>query len=90
MSRIVSIIHAPTGDKPYDRTYTIRYLGNIADGKPVCHLNLHMDDFKKAIIDQLQDGKVVLNAEAKDSGGNAPSFGKPNMDLPAFELPVVQ
>ena len=38
----------------------------------------------------LQDGKVVLNTEAKDAGGNAPSFGKLNMDLPAFELPAVQ
>ena len=38
----------------------------------------------------LQDGKVVLNTEAKDSSGNAPSFGKLNMDLPAFELPAIQ
>lgn len=38
----------------------------------------------------LQNGKVVLNQEAKDAGGKAPSFGKLNLDLPAFELPAVQ
>ena len=38
----------------------------------------------------LQDGKIVLNTEAKDAAGNAPSFGKLNMDLPSFELPAVQ
>lgn len=55
----VSIIHAPTEDKPYDKTFTIRYLGNVVGGKDVCHLNLSLDDFKSAIIAQLKDGKVV-------------------------------
>ncbi len=38
----------------------------------------------------LQDGKAVLNTEAKDSNGNAPAFGKLKMDLPTFELPAVR
>ena len=41
------------------KTYTIRLLGNVAEGRPVKHLNLTMDEFKAAIIAQLQDGKVV-------------------------------
>ena len=56
---MVSIIHAPTADKPYDRTYTIRFLGNVVGGHDVRHLNLDLDTFKVAIIRQLQDGQVV-------------------------------
>lgn len=59
LDSIVSIIHAPTADKPYNRTFTIRFLGNVVGGKPICHLNLQMDDFKAAIIRQLEAGKVV-------------------------------
>lgn len=56
---IVSCIHAPTQDKPYHATFTVRLLGNVVGGKPVCHLNLPMDEFKAAIIAQLKAGKVV-------------------------------
>ena len=59
LEQIVSIINAPTADKPYHRTYTIRLLGNVAEGRPVVHLNLTMDEFKAAIIAQLKAGKVV-------------------------------
>ena len=59
LRKTVSIINAPTEDKPYGKTYTIRYLGNVAGGRPVVHLNLEMDDFKAAIIRQLEAGKVV-------------------------------
>ncbi|MBR1710791.1 MAG: C1 family peptidase [Clostridia bacterium] len=59
LNETVSIIHAPTGDKPYDRTFTIEYLGNVVGGKEVCHLNLSLDDFKAAILRQLEDGKIV-------------------------------
>ena len=59
LEKTVSIINAPTADKAYGKTYTVRYLGNIVGGKPVVHLNLAMDDFKEAILNQLKDGKVV-------------------------------
>lgn len=59
MDEIVSIIHAPTADKPYGKTYTVQYLGNVVGGKPVKHLNLDMETFKQAIIAQLEAGKVV-------------------------------
>lgn len=55
----VSIINSPTKDKPYDKTYTVRFLGNVVGGKPVVHLNLEMGEFKAAIIRQLEAGKVV-------------------------------
>ena len=56
---IVSVINAPTEDKPYHQTFTIRLLGNIVGGNPVIHLNLPLDELKDAIIRQLQAGKVV-------------------------------
>ena len=57
-SDYVSMIHAPTEDKPYYKRYTVKYLGNVV-GKKVKHLNLPLGEFKKAVIDQLKDGKVV-------------------------------
>ena len=59
LEETVSVIHAPTKDKPYDKTYTIRHLGNVEEGRPVRHLNLAMEDFKAAVIRQLQAGCVV-------------------------------
>ncbi len=55
----VSIINAPTADKPYNRVFTIRYLGNVVGGNEVKHLNLPIDEFKQVILRQLRDGKVV-------------------------------
>ncbi len=59
LDQTVSVIHAPTADKPYHETYTIRYLGNVEGGRPVKHLNLTMDEFKAAVIAQMKAGKVV-------------------------------
>ena len=59
LDTVVSVIHAPTADKPYHKTFTIRLLGNIVGGKPVVHLNLTLEELKNAIIAQLQAGKVV-------------------------------
>jgi len=59
LDRTVSIINAPTADKPYHKTYTVRFLGNVVGGREVSHLNLPMDEFKAAILRQLEAGKVV-------------------------------
>ncbi|KGO31796.1 hypothetical protein Q757_05000 [Oenococcus alcoholitolerans] len=55
----VSIINAPTDDKPYGKTYTIENLGNVVGGRQVKHLNLKLDQFKQAAINQLKDGQSV-------------------------------
>ncbi len=55
----VSLIHAPTADKPFDRLYTVKYLGNVAEDKGVRHINLTMEELKAAVLRQLQDGEVV-------------------------------
>ena len=59
LDQTVSVINAPTKDKEYHKTYTIRYLTNVVGGHDVVHLNLTMEEMKNAIIAQLKDGKVV-------------------------------
>ena len=59
LDSFISLIHSPTEDKPYSRTYTVKYLGNVAEGKPVRYLNLPMEVLKEAAIRQLKDGHPV-------------------------------
>ena len=55
----VSLINAPTKDKPFGKTYTIKYLGNVVDGKEVTHLNVTMDRMKELILAQMKDNRIV-------------------------------
>ena len=55
----VSIINAPTRDKPFMRAYNVKYLGNVVGGKPVTHLNLPIERMKELIIAQLEDNQIV-------------------------------
>ena len=70
LGEMVSIIHAPTKDKPYDHTYTIQFLGNVVGGQKVKHLNLSLEDFKGAILRQLMAGKVVWFGSDVSHDGN--------------------
>ena len=54
-----SIINSPTDDKPFNRNYTVDYLGNVLEGNPINHLNLPMERVKELIIKQLSDGLPV-------------------------------
>jgi len=55
----ISIINAPTADKPFDNTYTVRYLGNIIGGNDVKYLNLSIEELKDLVRKQLEDGEIV-------------------------------
>lgn len=59
LTEYVSLINAPTKDKPYGKTYTVQRLGNIVGGHAVKYLNLPIDDLKKAASSQLHDDEVV-------------------------------
>lgn len=54
----VSVINAPTKDKPFYRSFTVRYLGNIV-GEEVRYVNLPIQELKDLVVRQLQDGEVV-------------------------------
>lgn len=55
----VSVINAPTADKPYNKSYTVEFLGNVIGARDVRHLNVEMDRFKKLAIAQMQAGDTV-------------------------------
>ncbi|MHC1786093.1 MAG: aminopeptidase C [Christensenellales bacterium] len=55
----VSLINAPTDDKPYHKAYTVRFLGSVHEARPVRYLNLPVEDLKAAAIRQLQAGEPV-------------------------------
>ena len=59
LSDYVSVINAPTQDKPYGHSYTVKFLGNVKDGRPVRYLNVPIDVLKRAAIAQMQDGEPV-------------------------------
>lgn len=55
----VSIIHAPTQDKPYLKTYTVAYLGNVIGGRPIKYLNVDMDSLKSLVLKQLLNNELI-------------------------------
>ena len=59
LNDFVSLINAPTKSKPFNKTYTIKYLGNVVGGKDVTHLNVSMDRMKELILAQLKDNRIV-------------------------------
>lgn len=70
----VSIINAPTEDKPFMKSYTVDMLGNVVGDKPVKYLNLEMDEFKALAVRQLEQGESVWfgcdvgQSSTRDSG----------------------
>ncbi len=55
----VSVINAPTKDKPYGKIYTVKYLGSVSEGDKIRYLNVPNDVMKKAAITALKDGEPV-------------------------------
>ena len=59
LDEYISLINAPAEDKPMNRTYTVEYLGNVAEGEPIRYLNLPIETIKAAAIAQMKDGHPV-------------------------------
>lgn len=59
MDDMVCLINAPTKDKPYDKLYTVQYLGNVAGGQIVRYLNVPMEVLKKATAAMITDDRAV-------------------------------
>ncbi len=55
----ISIINAPTNDKPFLKTYTVQYLGNVLGGRPVKYLNVDMETLKALSLKQLSANEPV-------------------------------
>lgn len=55
----VSLISAPTADKPFGHTYTVSRLGNVWEDHGVRYLNLPPEELKRVAIAQLKDNLPV-------------------------------
>lgn len=51
----VSLISAPTADKPFDRSFTVDRLGNVEEDGTVRYLNLSPAELKRVALAQLRD-----------------------------------
>ena len=59
MTDYVSIINAPTNDKPFDQTYTVEFLGNVKEGQQIHYLNLPIEKLIDYSTAQLKEGEPV-------------------------------
>ena len=55
----VSLISAPTTDKPFGRSFTVDRLGNVEEDGTVRYLNLKPEELKRVAVAQLRDGLPV-------------------------------
>jgi len=56
---MVCLINAPTQDKPYNKTYTVKFLGNVVSGQPVLYFNVLAEVMRDAAVEMVKDGQGV-------------------------------
>lgn len=59
LDEYISLINAPTKDKPFYKSYTVDFLQNVTEGDIVRYVNVKIEDMKKAILKQLKDNEPV-------------------------------
>lgn len=86
LDEYITVINAPTADKPFNRSFTVKHLGTVRGGKyPVKYLNLPVEELKRITIEQLKNGEVVW------FGSDVGQFSSRELGLLAFEsLDVAQ
>lgn len=55
----ISLINAPTADKPYGRAYTVKFLGSVKEEKPICYINVPIEALKEAAVKSIKAGEAV-------------------------------
>ncbi len=55
----ISLINAPTADKPYGRAYTVKFLGTVKEAAPICYINVPIEALKEAAIKSITAGEAV-------------------------------
>lgn len=58
LSDYVSLINSPTDDKPFNKSYTVKYLGSTVE-QPVRYLNLPIEELERLVLEQLRSGEPV-------------------------------
>ena len=59
MDDFVCLVHDPRESSPVGRTFTIDFLGNVAEGRSVTYLNVDIELMKEITQRQLESGKPV-------------------------------
>ena len=60
LDSMVCLINAPTTDKPYNRLFTVDYLGNVVEGEIIRYLNVDIELMKEAAKRQIaEDNRAV-------------------------------
>lgn len=60
LDSMVCLIHAPTEDKPFNRLFTIDYLGNVVEGQIIRYLNVDIELMKQAAMRQIVEDKRAV------------------------------
>ncbi|MEL3906485.1 MAG: C1 family peptidase [Treponema sp.] len=55
----ISLINAPTADKPFGKAYTVKFLGTIKEAEPIHYINVPIAVLKTAAIESIKAGKPV-------------------------------
>lgn len=55
----VSLINAPTADKPYGKTYTVKFLATVNEAEPIRYINVPSEVLKEAAIKSIKAGEAV-------------------------------
>jgi len=59
LDNMVSLINAPTQDKPFNKMYTVKFLGNTVGGRDSMYLNVELPAMKAAVVSMIKDGHAV-------------------------------
>lgn len=59
LTNLVSLLNAPTADKPYGRAYTVKYLGTVKEAQPIRYINAPIEVLKEAAITSIKAGEPV-------------------------------
>ena len=55
----VCLIHCPMSNKKFNELYTVKFLGNVAEGQTIKYLNVSIDEMKDATIKSLKNNEAV-------------------------------
>jgi bleomycin hydrolase len=55
----VCVVNDPRKEHPYNKIYTVKYLGNVMDGRQVKYLNVPINRLKELTLNSLKNNKSV-------------------------------
>lgn len=59
ISDYICVVNDPRQEHPYSNTYTVKYLGNVIEGREVKYLNLKIERIKELVLDSLRNNQAV-------------------------------